>query len=256
MSREEFERKKYQVDWKIPKGYFSQNNFSPRKSREKINEKIKRKKTRKKPFVPTFLIPFIPSFLRVLNSCLLTFFFLSLTNFHVRARCVEECKMPDLALLLSLEHGDYQTDGSFNISFFLQYSLSIFPFSYTYSFSIYLFIRLPIFLHVSLTQYIYLSTYSPIYIFVFIYVSLSIFHLLFLLCRARHCWVPVRAAVVRWPTSQDNLDVAVHKELLIINVDILADKIRNVIHADWYKRDLDQNYLSKRITGSVKLALS
>ena len=110
----------------LPKGYFSQNNFSPRKSREKINEKIKRKKTRKKPFVPTFLIPFIPSFLRVLNSCLLTFFFLSLTNFHVRARCVEECKMPDLALLLSLEHGDYQTEGSYK-HLILSPILSIYP---------------------------------------------------------------------------------------------------------------------------------
>ena len=71
MSREEFERKKNQVDGKIPKGY-----FSPRKSREKINEKIKRKKTRKKPFLANFLDSVHSFFLESLEF-LLTYFLFS-----------------------------------------------------------------------------------------------------------------------------------------------------------------------------------
>ena len=128
----------------------------------------------------------------------------------------------------------------------LTHSLYIYSFVYLY-FSMYLLHNIYTYRHIALSIYLALSIFLclPLYLYLSIYVSLSIFHLLFLLCRARHCWVPVRAAAVRWPTSQDNLDVAVHKELLIINVDILADKIRNVIHADWYKSDLDQISLEK-----------
>ena len=38
------------------------------------------------------------------------FFFISLL--HIRSRCVDELKMPDLAILLTLEHGDFQTQGN------------------------------------------------------------------------------------------------------------------------------------------------